>query len=199
MTHNASDSGKTNQLLVIIVALLMVLLVVFGLSKIIPRGAISNLKASPSPAAAKAEESQPTPPANVYTNSDFGFSVTLPSGWTPQASTNTTIAHRLLFVDFLSQGKSQATIEVKSASLDDVLTTFRTEVSRTPNLRIMLEREVRIGKDYAKQLTVADSAAKSQTFFRFINKSDHTYIISGTDTNFLNSFTFAPPTPSPAR
>ncbi|MBI4035024.1 MAG: hypothetical protein HY381_01345 [Candidatus Chisholmbacteria bacterium] len=192
MGHNGS-LGRSNQVLVIIIAGLLLLLIVFGLSKLIPRNPLPTLRPSPSPQTL----SSPSVSNNTYTNDQYGFTITLPQGW--EARPNPAPApHRLLFVDFAPASTSSlASIEIKDQSVDDAIIDFRTQVNQSSTRRIILEREVRLDKQYIKQINVHDQTSNTDTFFRFAPKTNRTYVLSAQDSKLLDSFSFILPTPQP--
>ena len=188
---------KTNQFLTIIIAALLLLLIIFGLSKLIPRDAIKSLpQPSPSPQA----DTSPSPSVNTYTNSDYGFSFTLPNeDWEVKDNLAPALPDRVFFIGFAPKGESDAsvTVEVKHQPAAEVIKNFRTEVSQSSDSKITIEREVRLGKQYIKQISLKNSSSNLTTHFRFAEKDSSTYIISGQDPKLLDAFSFTTPTSSP--
>lgn len=194
MSHNGS-LGKSNQVLVIIIAGLLLLLIIFGLSKLIPRNPLQTLKPSPLPQTSASPTSVNT---NTYTNDQYGFSLTLPQGWEARLNPDA-LPHRLFFVGFAPAATPDVlvSVEVKDQSVNEVITDFRTQINQSSTRRIILEREVRLDKQYIKQITVHDQTNNTDTFFRFAEKTSRTYILSAQDPKLLDSFSFILPTPQP--
>ena len=186
-SHN--QEGKSS-VFIIIIAAALVLLLVFALSKIIPRPDLSSpLIAKPTPTG-QTSSASPSPSANTYVNSTYGFSLDLPEDWQSTES-QVTQPPRLFFAEFgPSNSDIRLNLEIKDQPADMSIATFRSE-AKAANIRIIHEREVRIGKDYGKQITLRQGT--TDTYYRFFEQSNRTYILSGPDTTVMDSFSLTLP------
>ena len=173
LSHN--QQGKSN-VFVIIIAALLVLLLVFALSKIIPRPA--KLAGNIIPTATPTPGTSPAPNTNTYSNSDYNFSIALPEGWKARE-------HDKVF-EFGPGDDTRLTITVADQSAQATLTNFRSDIQAEKNTRISLEREVRIGSRYVKQITVTDTTTDSDTYYRFVDQGDLTLSLSSPDSSLLD-------------